>query len=216
MAFNTETTTQQWMHFLDTMNQVPLAPGVQISICQRIPMYNTSKSRQLYLKSVKDTTKTKVELGEYTQEVGDAKIAEWSLGISVTSYLEKVRSYGTLAVISNALGNASEQQSSAIADWHIYATFYQHGILGIYDPSFVPGTTTLDSCSGIQLVKQIVKVLRGKATNRTIREIWIGGGGNNGTMCQEMTRRWIYYEIEVMRGADLGNWEERGWTRLHF
>ena len=214
MAFNTETTTQQWMAFLHTMSQVQLATGVHVSIHQQIPMYNSAKSRLSYLRSVKDDIQPKVESGEYTQEVGDAKIANWSRGISVTTYLSKIQSNGTLTVISNALGNASEQHSSA--DWHVYAIFYQQGILAIYDPSFEAGTCILDSCTGIKLAKNIVKALLGKSTNRSIRELWIGGGGNDGTLCQEMTRRWIFHEIEVMRGADLGNWEERGWTRLHF
>ena len=109
MAFNTDTTTQEWMAFLHTMSQVQLATGVQIRILQQIPMYNSPKSRLSYLKSVKDDVQTKVEIGQYTQEEGDAKVANWSLGISVNTYLSKIQSDGTLAVISNALGNASER-----------------------------------------------------------------------------------------------------------
>lgn len=217
MNFNTETTTQQWMNFLNTMNQIPLAPQVDLRITQTLPMYHSPKSRRLYIKSVTENANNKFQLGEYTRQQADAKIAEWSLGMSITIYVPMLYSNGTLSVITNALGNASEQASSEIADWHVYATFYQHGILGIYDPSYIPGTRTLDACIGIQLVKRIIKMLRSKKTNRTITEVWIGGGGNDGRSCQEMTRRWIYNEIEVLRGADLGNWEGRlDWTKLHF
>jgi len=128
-----------------------------------------------------------------------------------------MRSTGTLAVFSNAIGNAIDQQSERVVSWHTYAIFYKDGILAIYDPGFIPRTDRFDSCTNIALAKALVKSLKGKGTNRRITEIWIGGGGNKGTRCQEMTRKWLEQEINIAKGEELGDWKERaGWMRVLF
>ncbi|PUU83387.1 hypothetical protein B9Z19DRAFT_1119320 [Tuber borchii] len=144
MSFNTKTKTQEWMTFLDTMRQVPLSVGHEISICQQLPMYKSAESRRLDIRSAKGIGEEKLESGEWTLERHDAEIANWSLGIAIGTYLPLIWSYGTLIILTNALGNASEQQSSAIADWHVYAAYFHQGILGIYDPSFTHESRTLD------------------------------------------------------------------------
>ena len=67
------------------------------------------------------------------------------------------------------------------------------------------------------MVKELVKAFKGSGTNRTLNELWFGGGGNDGTRCQEMTRNWIENEVWLKGGRDLGNWNQReGWTRVTF
>jgi len=117
----------------------------------------------------------------------------------------------------NPLGNAIKQQSEERISWHTYAVYYKDGILAVYDPSFIAGIKRFDSCSGIPLAKELVKILRSKGSNHKLREIWLGGGGNNGLRCQEMTRKWIEHEVVVKRGVDLGNWDKRvGWIKQYF
>jgi len=126
-------------------------------------------------------------------------------------------SSGTLAVFTNPLRNAVEQQGEKIVNNHTYAIFYQAGILGMFHPSFQSGVETFDGCTGIAPAKALVKSLKAKGSKRKIQEVWIGGGGNKGTRCQEMTTKWLEEEIQVHMGFKLGNWQERaGWIRVSF
>jgi hypothetical protein len=128
-----------------------------------------------------------------------------------------IRSYGILAVFTNPLGNAVQQKSEDIISWHTYAIFYRNRILGIYDPSFIPGTSHFHSCTGISLVRHLVSSLHGGSKSRKVSEIWIGGGGNDGTQCQEMTRQWVENEVSIQNGNNLGNWDKReGWVKVNF
>jgi len=97
--------------------------------------------------------------------------------------------------------------------WHTYAVYYTDGMLGVYNPSFIVGIKRFDSCSDIPLAKELVKILSSKGSNHKLREIWLGGGGNNGLRCQEMTRKSIEHKVVVKRGVDLGN-GRRVWGRL--
>jgi len=204
------------MQFLQTMDQVATPDGIRIKICPKLTMYLNGQSRQLYVRAVQETAARKISVGVWTQVAGDAVIANCSLGMPIGTFLPLIQSYGTLAIFTNAIDNASEQQSKCVTSWHTYAIFHRDGVLGVYDPSYIPGTRIFDSCTRIPLLKHLVKTLRGTATNRTITEIWIGGGGNNGRECQEMTRKWVAHEIGDSMGLDLGNWEEReGWTKVH-
>jgi len=219
MTFDTKTTTQHWMQFLQTMDQVATPDGIRIKICPKLTMYRNRQSRQLYVRDVQGRAARKISLGVWTQVAGDATIANWSLGMPIGTFLPLIRSYasGSLAIFTNAIDNASEQQSKCVTSWHTYAIFYRDGVLGVYDPSYIHGTRIFDLGTRISLLKHLVKALHGTATNHTITEIWIGGGGNNSRECQEMTRKWVAHEIGDRMGLDLGNREEwEGWTKVHF
>jgi len=75
MTFDTKTTTQQWMQFLQTMDQVATPDGIRIKICPKLTMYRNGQSRQLYMRGVQETAARKISLGVWTQVAGDAAIA---------------------------------------------------------------------------------------------------------------------------------------------
>jgi len=180
-------------------------------------MFRSAVSKRLWVQIAKSETAAGEEKGELTPEEGAALIASWTQGLTVGGFLKFVRKGGILAVFTNPLGNAVQQQSEKVVVWHTYALYFQDGILGVYDPNFVTGTQTLDACCGVPLVKELVKAFRGRGTNRKITEVWFGGGGNQGKRGQEMTRKWIKYELASRKGEDLGKWEGRkGWVKLHF
>ena len=92
-----------------------------------------------------------------------------------------------------------------ITCWHSRAIFYHKRVLTIDDSSLLLECKIFDSCTGIQLIKLVIKTLHNTATNHTITEIWIAEGGNDGKMCQEMTKQWIFDEIEAKRDIELRN-----------
>ncbi|RPB00681.1 hypothetical protein L873DRAFT_1896321 [Choiromyces venosus 120613-1] len=217
MSFHIHMTTQQWMHFLQFLKEVSLTFEQKLIICPKLTMFGSSESKRLLVQTARNEVATAILNGVLTPDEGNALIEDWVQGLTIGGFLPMIRSCGILAVFTNALGNAIEQQSQDSVSWHTYVIFYKNGVLAVYDPSFTPGTTHFDSCNGVSLVKGLVKAFRGRSTNRRVTEIWFGGGCNDGTNCQEMTRRWIEQEIVINEGADLGNWDRReGWVKVHF
>ena len=221
MIFNTSTRTQEWVLFLKEMNELATAVDTSITdkfiLCGMPTLYSNGKSKKLWLDAVKRDISIAQAKGLSTAEEGEIEFANWSMGMTIGGFLKANRSFGTLAIFTNALGDVIEQQAAEVTNWHTYAIFYRNGILGIYDPSLIPGVEVLDDCLGISLAHNLIRSLRGSKSNRTITEVWIGGGGNNGEECQEMTRNWVEHEVCVRGGHDLGNWGQRnGWVKLHF
>lgn len=217
MRFNTNTTTQEWMSFLTTMSEISLPINPDLVLCPNLTMFKNNTLKQSYVRAAEREAHIGVESGDLTPLQGDAHIRGWEEGYSIATFLREVRSTGILAVFTNAMGNAIEQQREEIATWHAYAIYYEHGVLAVYDPSYIPGTASLKSCIGIPLLKELVKALKGNGSRRTLREVWLGGGGNDGVSCQEMTRDWVENELYFKRGQDLGNWNEcKGWTKVSF
>ena len=180
-------------------------------------MYKNGIARQLWVQKATLEATAGMADGTMSEEGGASYVQSWTEGSALSTFQTMMRSSGTLAVFTNALGNAVEQQGEKIVDYHTYAIFSQAGILGIFDPSFQSGVETFDGCTEIALAKALVKSLKAKGSKRKIQEVWIGGGGNKGTRCQEMTRKWLEEEIQVHRGSKLGNWQERaGWIRVSF
>ena len=217
MAFDQTTTSHEWMTFLLNVKEIASSSNHQVNICPMIVMFRSAESKRLYVQATKKDAKTAIETGESTAAEEDIMIENYSQGLTIGRFLSLIRSSGTLAIFTNAVGNAVQQQAEKVLYWHTYAVFYRNGILAVYDPNFIRGTETFHSCTGVPLVKQLVEALRGKRTNRKVTEIWFGGGGNRSTRCQEMTRKWVEWEIGVKDGANLGNWEKRkGWVKLYF
>jgi len=180
-------------------------------------MFKDNKLKQAYVRAAKIDAGRSVESGKFTPLQGDNLIRGWEEGLTIASFLREIRSSGILAVFTNVLGNAIEQQAESIASWHTYAIYYENSVLAVYDPSYILGTDRHKACTGVALLKELVKAFKARATTRTLSEIWFGGGGNDGVSCQEMTRDWVENEIIFKRGRDLGNWDQLdGWTRVHF
>jgi len=216
-TFDTNTTTQQWMDFLRTIDETAQNLDERITICQQLVIYSTLPVKTMWVDTAKAEAAADIAKGEITTVEAAAHIAGWSEGLTLSGFHKVVRSFGTLAVFTNTVGNAVEQQFEKRISWHVYAIYYKDGVLGIYDPSLAPSTERLASCNGITLAKALVKSLKGKGSNRKLTEVWCGGGGHDGTKCQEMTRKWIVEEIVTKGGVDLGNWDQRdGWTKVSF
>lgn len=65
--------------------------------------------------------------------------------------------------------------------------------------------------------KNFVKAFKENSSKRTLREVWLGGGGNDGVCYQEMTRDWVENKFYLKRRQDLGNWNEcKRWTKVFF
>jgi len=209
------------MQFLQQIKEISSTFERQPKICPKLTMFRSMSSKKLWVGAAKREAAAAGEekKGNLTAEEeegeGAASIASRTQGLTLGGLLRLIRKDGILAVLTNPLGNAVQQQSKKGVVWHTYAIYFQDGILGVYDPDFVPVTQRLDACCGVPLVKELVKALRGRGSKVT--EVWFGGGGNSGERGQEMTREWIEHELVSRKGEDLGKWEEReGWVKLHF
>ncbi|KAG0127540.1 hypothetical protein HOY82DRAFT_541894 [Tuber indicum] len=218
MTFNAQTTTEDWIRFLKVLTDTAEGFEQKLIICPKLTMFQSSQSKKFFMQIAKPKAAILLLKGTITEEERDVLIEDWTKGLTISGFLPMIRNCGILAVFKNPLGNAIEQQSGDVISWHTYAIFYKDRVLGVYDPSFNPQTEMFHSCTGVPLVKGLVKAFRGKGTTRKISEIWFGGGGGDGeTDSQEMTRRWIEEEIVVQRGANLGNWDQReGWVKVRF
>lgn len=217
MTFNTQTTASEWFKFLDHMTYLSSSFNPKPLILSKLTMFQTGASKNLWVDAaIKEGNEALVK-GHWTKEERESYIENWTLGLTLTGFLHKMRSSGTLAVFTNAMGNAVGAQSQNVMDWHTYAVYYKGGILAVYDPSFVIGINKLDMCTGVSLLKALVRALRAKGMTRKITELWFGGGTNQGEHCQEVTRAWIEEQIVGKEGAELGKWEKQeGWVHLHF
>jgi len=217
MRFSTKMTTQRWMTFLMTLQETSNTFEPPLILCWKLTMFSNTNSKRLWVQKAQEEAVADLEDGRLTQAQSAASVESWALGLTIGGFLPLLQNTGILAIFTNALGNAVQQQAEKPVAWHTYAIHFQHGILAIYDPNFVPGTQRLSACQGIPLAKELVKALKGKRSNRRLHEVWVGGGGNRRVSCQEMTRRWVEDEIIIKRGADLGAWERQaGWTKVHF
>lgn len=93
----------------------------------------------------------------------------------------------------------------------------------IYDPSHsvdntVSGANTrLDSIPYSLLSVKLVKSLH--TNRRQFKEVWIGGGGNEGSECLEMTVRWMGWAVDKMEnGVTLEEIRrpEENWVKLEW
>lgn len=217
MLFNTTTKTQEWVEFLKSTNKAAKKIEPNLLICTELIMFKNSTSKTLWTQAAKAEALLSVSNGLSTPEDAKSIVDSWKFGICLGSFMAKIRNSGILAVFTNPISNAVQQQSEHSIAWHTYAIFYRNRILGIYDPSYVAGTKLFNSCGEISLVKGMVESYKGSGGSRKVLEIWIGGGGNDGIQCQEMTRIWVENEICIQGGVNLGNWDQRqGWVKTQF
>jgi len=217
MTFNAHTTTQEWLKFLEHMTDMSSNFDPKLLIVPKLTMFHTRVSKNLWIDAATMEGDEALLTGEWDKKEQKSYIQNWSLGLTLSGFLWEMRSYGTLAVFTNTMGGAVEAQSQKVMDWHIYAVFYKGGILAVYDPNFVAGTEKLDTCTGVPLLKGLIRALCANSATRKVTQVWFGGGTNQGIHCQEMTRAWIEDEIVAKRGGELGIWENReGWVRLRF
>jgi len=209
MVFNTRTTTHHWIQFLNEMAEIATSFERQLIICQQPTMFQTAESKRLWVRAATKEAAEGIEEGTWSEKDGDAYIENYAKGLILCTFKPIVRNSGILAVFTNPLGNAIEQQSEKIVNSHTYAIYYQNRILAIYDSNLDATSAHLDSWQGIPCVKGSVKAFRVNGSGRKVEEVWIGGGGNRKVSCQEMTRKWIAEEISGSRSVGLGDWSQR-------
>lgn len=110
----------------------------------------------------------------------------------------RMKSGGTLMVVINSLLNAVQSASDVasvkkIHGWHTCALHWKQEIVAIFDPNFEGIYERLHKYGELILVKSLINTMQVK--RRSIKEIWIGGGGGRGNECQEMTRAWFESEV---------------------
>jgi len=152
-------------------------------------MFQTAELKKLWVQAATKEAMEGVAEGKWSEEEGDAYIENYANGLTLGIFRPMVRNSSILAVFANARGNAIEQQSEKIVNWHTYAIFYQRRILAIYDPNLDPTSEHFETCQNIALVKGLVKAFKAKGSGRKEEEIWIGGGGNRKVSCQEMASK---------------------------
>jgi hypothetical protein len=112
---------------------------------------------------------------------------------------------------------ARKQHYDRLTDWHAYAVKIQDRQAWIYDGSYMP----LVEESGVQrrlhqlpFMKRawdLIKAYKGR--NMRIDQIFVGGGGNDSSVCQDMACHWIRGEVmshmgRVDSAVPVENWEK--------
>ena len=209
MTFDNSTTTQEWQKLLNEIAQIH--GGERLKISEKLVMFK----EQSVKRSWKAMTKELVAIGKKKQQMTEKEVEmelkNWSQGITIASFISNImRGSGTLAIFTNCLLSASEQQilkDGEQVPWHTYVVFYRDGVIGVYDPSFSHSVDRpkLKNQKGVPLLSYFITMLRIKGSRFRLSSLWFGGGGNDGTMCQEMSRRWVFEEVCVKGGRDLGS-----------
>lgn len=219
LSFNTSTTTQEWQQFLQQVAKFNEENSIKIS--EKIVMFKDQAMKKSWTDAINKEVSTSQQNQEISKEESDFMLKNWSEGVTIASFISNVmQGSGTLAVFTNCLLNAAQLQSLKDGEpvpWHTYVVFYQNGTFGVFDPSFEYSADKLKlkNQKGVALFSHLVSVLRKKGSRFRISSIWFGGGGNNGSQCQEMSRTWIFDEVCMKGGKDLGNWDGRaGWVEI--
>ncbi|RPA96553.1 hypothetical protein L873DRAFT_1924498 [Choiromyces venosus 120613-1] len=202
-------TMQQWMMFLEMVDEKAQLSDQELIICTKVIMFQIRATKASYVNAIKDDMAKLIQKASMSQARGNLRIENWSLRLTIGGFLPLIKSLGTVAVFTNAVEDMIELHATKVPSWHIYVIVYRNGVLAVYDPSFIPGTSTLISCTGVPLLKAVVKAFRAEKAHHKHMEIWFGGGGNDGRNCQEMTRKWIEEEIIIKNGKDVDNWNNR-------
>jgi len=166
MRFNTRTTTQEWITFLQNMHDISTNLEFPFQVEQKVVLFCSKHVKNMWVQTAKRDAANDLQEGIITPEKAKDLMNGWVQGLTIGGYLSTIRSTGTLAVFINHLGNAVEQQNQNSIDWHGYAVHYEKGVVGVYDPSFDQDGGRLHSRTGVSLVKALVKELRGKGGNR--------------------------------------------------
>ena len=152
---------------------------------------------------ISDTVMTKEEV-----------LHDWKLMATIPTAVQKYKSStGTLFFFANNINTIVEinhiRQSGEDHIWHAFVMYVQHGVVGIYDPSYVEDieTVRLRDIPGIPMALKMLYEIR--KARYTVNEVWIGGGGNLENDCMEMSRQWMYMEIVKKSVEELGKWKER-------
>ncbi|KAF8244035.1 hypothetical protein K440DRAFT_663727 [Wilcoxina mikolae CBS 423.85] len=171
----------------------------------------------------KDTLLEDVKAQEYdSPEDLEAELDNYSIPDTVFTSASRLQSRpGTIFLIRNIIDNHTQRlkklQDEERQEWHTFVVHIKQGVMGLYDPSYEEDgkvTTCISEQTGVRLAIKLVGRL--KEIGKKVKEVWIGGGGNADQMYDdsEMSRKWLYEELVVKNGMELGNWEEREWKKL--
>lgn len=193
-----------------------------IYITPTLVAFKTAKTKDL---SVKLAIESAIQPSPPSPVDYQEIVLDWYLATTVPTAVSQMKSGGSLLIVTNPLLNAIQSTNNFIqggndVQWHICAVYWKRGVIGIFDPNFqgIGGQLQdysggrLQDYSGLQMVRAVLLAMQGR--RMAINEIWIGGGGNTGTDCQEIVRSWAEQQVNTNHGRKLGKWEENGFVKL--
>ncbi|KAA8900217.1 hypothetical protein FN846DRAFT_989126 [Sphaerosporella brunnea] len=200
-----ENTAQDRMTLL-TYLQEQSGPAPNLKTCTQPVSYTDGKQKHAYLDAAKDTP----------------AFSDYNNCHTISKALKEYRArQGTVFVFIVNLGPAVEtegQEDQPVendSSWHSLVVCIKNHVVGIYDPSYVAkATTQLHSLRNMKLVTEFLYTMtKKKPTYKLTGDVFVSGGGNDGTKCNEMCRLWLIDQLITQEGRNIGNWEALGWDK---
>ncbi|KAI9884016.1 MAG: hypothetical protein M1823_004206 [Watsoniomyces obsoletus] len=96
------------------------------------------------------------------------------------------------------------------AEWHCFAMYFHMSTCYIYDSSYLPGAgrRRLGHLPNLHMARNVIRAWK---TRLRLRQIWVGGGGNDENWCRNMTAQWmedLVSRLQVGQGVDTDGWEQ--------
>jgi hypothetical protein len=213
--FDTRTKTQDWMTLLAYL-QEQIGPAPNLKICTKPVTYTNGHVKQAYLDAAKGTPEfsdynnchtISTALKEYSARRGTVFLFIVNLDPAV----EKKKQDDEQAENEN---QDDEQAAERDSNWHALVVCIKNGDVGIYDPSYVAkARTQVHSLGSMKLVTAFLHTMTNdkKRPYKLTGDVFVSGGGNDGTACNEMCRLWLIDQLIAQQGRNIGNWEALGW-----
>ncbi|RPB08230.1 hypothetical protein P167DRAFT_596717 [Morchella conica CCBAS932] len=216
IPFTSYTPTSAWTSFLTHLSQPHLTHTPLHLIPQ--PISSRDDADKLFWTTLYTTKALSSDISSPTR----AHLRDWKCTLTLATALSMLVDQGTLTVFIGPNWSSGERAEAQRAGgsaagrvwWHCVVAYWRDGVWGVYDPSFAGGEGGLRGMEGMRLFRDMLEVMR--EDGLVVDEVWVGGGGNEGGECAEMSRRWVQEEVVVKRGVELGRWEGRvGWVRVY-
>jgi hypothetical protein len=207
--FGTRTKTQDWTTLLAYLQeQSGLASNLKI--WTRPVTYTDINQKNAYLDAAKGTP-----------AFSDYKNCD-TVPTAIRQYISR---RGTLFLFIVNVDPAAEkkreqqvedQQAEKDSNWHSMVVCIKDGVVAIYDPSYTANTVTeipqVHSLRNMNLVMAFLRTLRTNSYALS-ENVFVSGGGNDETKCNEMCRLWLIDQLITQGGRNIWNWEALGWDK---
>ncbi|KAA8902848.1 hypothetical protein FN846DRAFT_891371 [Sphaerosporella brunnea] len=201
--FDTQTKTQDWITLLAYL-QEQVGPAPNLKICTEPVTYTNGLVKQACLDAAK----------------GTPEFSDYDNCNTISTALKQHRATrGTVFLfifhLDPAVANKKQDDESAESDshWHTPVVCIKNGNAGIYDPSYiVKAGTQVHRLASMKLVLAFLHTMTHgkKGTYKLTGDVFVSGGGNDGSKCNEMCRLWLIDQLIAQKGRNIGNREALG------
>jgi hypothetical protein len=205
--FGTRTKTQDWTTLLEYLQeQSGLASNLKI--WTRPVTYTDKKQKKAYVDAAKGTQ----AFSDYNNcDPVPKAVGQYIVGGTLFLFIVNMD-----PAAEKKREQPEDQQAEKDSNWHSMVVCIKDGGVAIYDPSYIANTEMaipqVHSLKNMNLVMAFLRTLRAKGYALS-DNVFVSGGGNDGTKCNEMCRLWLIDQLITQGGRNIWNWEALGWDK---